>query len=463
MSHHPSVTPCVRRFVYMCALATLTFIAISFRGCKPEPVTPNVIFGICPAVPVLAEPCVPKLEPLTESRLHGEAKESITVPHGEKRGCNRPVAMFARTTLSAAGQLNLPQRETRETANHWGHNMADAGHPKDWVESANKPLMRKLNGTHDARLLEGMAPMNFVSGVESSAGVASSNRPDTAKAECYAQETRREVGGWAKACFKRPLEPHSRSSALPHEFIYATEQQSGLTKPRPADGNNDGECQLRKPCDGSITCHGRSLDFVSGGNCSRQINSNAKALLWDTVKGCKDPTETNGIRPQRPAHEFNLSAWRIPLAYGCAKLTEVRPALHPLDKVAGANPAALKTLNISGSPKPNRGEEQATGASESRQGLKPERPCGNQLAGWFGRLPVSKNANRIGGGRSPESDLQSEPAVSPKTGYVAGVEVARVLTPLSFNSVSSFAHPTRATSISRCSNPVGTYAGFSEL
>lgn len=54
----------------------------------------------------------------------------------------------------------LPQREVCETANHRGHNMADADRPKDWAESPNKPLMRKVTG-NETRLLDGMAPVNF--------------------------------------------------------------------------------------------------------------------------------------------------------------------------------------------------------------------------------------------------------------------------------------------------------------
>lgn len=55
---------------------------------------------------------------------------------------------------------DLPTREVCTTANHWGHNTADADHPKDWAGAANKPLMRRLKG-NESRSLTGMAPMNF--------------------------------------------------------------------------------------------------------------------------------------------------------------------------------------------------------------------------------------------------------------------------------------------------------------
>lgn len=55
---------------------------------------------------------------------------------------------------------DLPQREVCETANLRGHNMADADRPKDWAESPNKPLMRKVTG-NESRLLQGKAPENL--------------------------------------------------------------------------------------------------------------------------------------------------------------------------------------------------------------------------------------------------------------------------------------------------------------
>lgn len=65
--------------------------------------------------------------------------------------------------LKAEQQLRptyLPQREVCKTANHWGHNRADADRPKDRAESPNKPLMRRVKAD-ECRLLEGMAPMNL--------------------------------------------------------------------------------------------------------------------------------------------------------------------------------------------------------------------------------------------------------------------------------------------------------------
>ena len=76
------------------------------------------------------------------------------------------------------GDSRRPTGEVCETANRGGYNTADADRPKDWVESPNKPLMRRVKDIK-SRLLQGIASTNFPcgTGVENGKPAQGQRRP----------------------------------------------------------------------------------------------------------------------------------------------------------------------------------------------------------------------------------------------------------------------------------------------